>query len=156
MTQTPESIGERLKRLRLAAGLSQRELASPGVSYAYISRIEAGTRQPSVKALRKLAERLGVSAGYLELGVERTETDDLVEALVRRTGLGLGAVTFRLEPTPEVALSFGCNGESRTVTGSTLTDAVRAALAWVDDLDLLREDRERLDRKERELLGAAT
>src|SRR5436853_5789401 len=42
MTPGPESIGERLRRLRLDRGLSQRELASHGVSYAYISRIEAG------------------------------------------------------------------------------------------------------------------
>jgi transcriptional regulator with XRE-family HTH domain len=63
-----ETIGRRLKRLRLERGLSQRELAAPGVSYAYISRIEAGSRQPSVKALRKLAAKLGVSAGYLETG----------------------------------------------------------------------------------------
>jgi tetratricopeptide (TPR) repeat protein len=63
-----ETIGERLKRLRLDRGLSQRELAAPGVSYAYISRIEAGTRQPSVKALRRLAAKLEVSADYLETG----------------------------------------------------------------------------------------
>src|SRR5689334_3118588 len=63
-----ETIGQRLKRLRLERGFSQRELAAPGVSYAYISRIEAGTRQPSVKALRKLASKLGVSADYLETG----------------------------------------------------------------------------------------
>jgi transcriptional regulator with XRE-family HTH domain len=63
-----ETIGERLKRLRLERDLSQRELAAPGVSYAYISRIEAGTRQPSVKALRRLAAKLGVSADYLETG----------------------------------------------------------------------------------------
>jgi transcriptional regulator with XRE-family HTH domain len=65
-----ETIGQRLRRLRLERGLSQRELAAPGVSYAYISRIEAGTRQPSVKALRKLAGKLGVSADYLETGSE--------------------------------------------------------------------------------------
>jgi tetratricopeptide (TPR) repeat protein len=65
-----ETIGQRLRRLRTDRGLSQRELASPGVSYAYISRIEAGTRQPSVKALRKLARKLGVSPGYLETGSE--------------------------------------------------------------------------------------
>ena len=65
-----ETIGQRLKRLRLERSLSQRELAAPGVSYAYISRIEAGTRQPSVKALRKLAAKLGVSADYLETGSE--------------------------------------------------------------------------------------
>jgi len=63
-----ETIGQRLKRLRLDRDLSQRELAAPGVSYAYISRIEAGTRQPSVKALRRLAAKLGVSADYLETG----------------------------------------------------------------------------------------
>jgi transcriptional regulator with XRE-family HTH domain len=63
-----ETIGQRLKRLRLERGFSQRELAAPGVSYAYISRIEAGTRQPSVKALRRLAAKLGVTADYLETG----------------------------------------------------------------------------------------
>src|SRR2546422_10597000 len=63
-----ETIGQRLKRLRLERGLSQRELAAPGVSYAYISRIEAGTRQPSVKALRRPASKLRVSADYLETG----------------------------------------------------------------------------------------
>jgi len=71
-----ETIGERLKRLRLERGLSQRELAAPGVSYAYISRIEAGTRQPSVKALRRLAGKLGVSADYLERGSDLDPTSE--------------------------------------------------------------------------------
>ncbi|HKI92251.1 MAG TPA: helix-turn-helix domain-containing protein [Gaiellaceae bacterium] len=74
-----ESIGQRLKRLRLEKGLSQRELAAPGVSYAYISRIEAGSRQPSVKALRRLAQKLGVTTEYLETGsqLDRTEALEL-------------------------------------------------------------------------------
>ena len=70
-----ETIGQRLKRLRLDRGLSQRELSAPGVSYAYISRIEAGTRQPSVKALRRLAAKLEVSAEYLETGSELPPAD---------------------------------------------------------------------------------
>src|SRR5439155_519227 len=70
-----ETIGQRLKRLRLERRLSQRELSAPGVSYAYISRIEAGTRQPSVKALRRLAAKLGVSAEYLETGSELNPAD---------------------------------------------------------------------------------
>jgi transcriptional regulator with XRE-family HTH domain len=70
-----ETIGKRLKRLRLERGLSQRELAAPGVSYAYISRIEAGTRQPSVKALRRLAAKLDVSAEYLETGSQLAPED---------------------------------------------------------------------------------
>jgi transcriptional regulator with XRE-family HTH domain len=63
-----ESIGERLRRLRLDQGLSQRQLAGKGISAAYVSRIEAGTRQPSLKAIRLLAQKLGVSPDYLETG----------------------------------------------------------------------------------------
>ena len=63
-----ETIGRRLRRLRLERGLSQRELSSPGVSYAYISRVEAGARNPSEKALRALAPKLGVTVLYLETG----------------------------------------------------------------------------------------
>lgn len=48
--------------------MSQRELAEPGVSYAYISRIEADARQPSLKAIRLLARKLGVTPEYLETG----------------------------------------------------------------------------------------
>ena len=62
-TNGPESIGVRLRRLRVERGFSQRELSSPGVSYAYISRIEAGARCPSVKALRQLARKLELAVG---------------------------------------------------------------------------------------------
>jgi transcriptional regulator with XRE-family HTH domain len=74
--RTTEGVGQRLKRLRLARGFSQRDLSSPGVSYAYISRIEAGARTPSVKALRKLSQKLGVSVEYLETGRDIREVDD--------------------------------------------------------------------------------
>jgi len=70
-----ESVGERLKRLRLERGLSQRDISSPGVSYAYISRIEAGARTPSVKALRMLAKKLQVSVEYLETGRDVAESE---------------------------------------------------------------------------------
>lgn len=63
-----ETLGQRVRRVRKAAKISQRKLACPGVSYAYISRIEAGTRSPSIKALIKLADKLDVSALYLLTG----------------------------------------------------------------------------------------
>ena len=72
------SVGDRIRERRLALGLSQRELASEGVSYAYISRLEANTRRPSVRALRKLAVKLGVSVHWLETG-----EDDPGEELAR-------------------------------------------------------------------------
>jgi transcriptional regulator with XRE-family HTH domain len=54
--------------LREERGLAQRELSEPGISYAYISRIEAGARNPSENALRMLATKLGVTPLYLETG----------------------------------------------------------------------------------------
>jgi tetratricopeptide (TPR) repeat protein len=100
MTTAPsETVGERLRRLRTERGLSQRELASPGVSYAYISRIEAGTRQPSVKALRKLARKLGVTTEYLETG------QDVRDDELRELGLAQAELDLRLSDDPGAALS---------------------------------------------------
>jgi transcriptional regulator with XRE-family HTH domain len=76
-----EPIGERLRRLREERGLTQRALASGGVSHAHISRIESGSRVASVKALRVLAQRLGVSPDYLETGVEASGRDELEQRL---------------------------------------------------------------------------
>jgi tetratricopeptide (TPR) repeat protein len=92
-----ESIGQRLRRLRHERGLSQRELSSPGVSYAYISRIEAGARRPSVKALRMLAKKLGVSADYLETGSEIRDTDE------RELRIADAELELRLADSPDEA-----------------------------------------------------
>jgi transcriptional regulator with XRE-family HTH domain len=89
-----ETIGERLRRLRTERRLSQRELSEPGVSYAYISRIEANTRTPSVKALRKLARKLGVSPEYLETGSE------IGPAEQRELELADAELQLRLDPDP--------------------------------------------------------
>jgi transcriptional regulator with XRE-family HTH domain len=86
-----ESIGERLRRLRLEQGLSQRALASRGVGYAYISRIERGERVPSMKAMRALAARLGVTPHYLETG------DELPEHDARALKLGEAELALRLD-----------------------------------------------------------
>ena len=74
--QETETIGQRVRRLREARGLSQRELAEPGISYAYISRIEADARTPSLKALRLLAGKLGVPPDYIETGAWLPPTVD--------------------------------------------------------------------------------
>jgi tetratricopeptide (TPR) repeat protein len=78
-------VGERLRRAREAARLSQRRLAFSGCSPAYISRIEAGDRIPSLQLLRELGRRLGVSEDYLATGAERNPVraaTKLVEAEV--------------------------------------------------------------------------
>jgi tetratricopeptide (TPR) repeat protein len=64
----PKAVGRRLRDARERAGLSQRQLAFSGCSPAYISRIEAGDRIPSLQLLRELGRRLGVSEDYLATG----------------------------------------------------------------------------------------
>ena len=77
------SIGERIRRRRIALGLTQRELASDGVSYAYISRIETGHRTPSIKALRMLARKLETSVHWLETG-KHDPADQLAQLVLER------------------------------------------------------------------------
>jgi|SRR5436190_1197993 len=84
------TIGERIRQRRLELGLSQRDLAVPGVSYAYVSRIEANSRQPSTKTLRKLAPRLGVSVHWLETGRE-DPAEHLAQLVLARQGRPLPA-----------------------------------------------------------------
>lgn len=82
----PAAVGRRLKDARISAGLSQRQLSFPGCSAAYISRLEAGDRVPSLQLLRKLAAKLNADDQYLATGVERIEqiSPELVEEEVER------------------------------------------------------------------------
>ncbi len=78
----PVSAGRRLKEARIAAGLSQRQLAFPGCSSAYISRLEAGQRVASLQLLRKIAAKLAVDEEFLATGIPREQAfpSELVEA----------------------------------------------------------------------------
>ena len=75
----PALVGRRLREARERAGMRQRDLAFPGCTPAYISRLENGERIPSLQLLGELARRLGVSADHLAWGREPT-VDPLVEA----------------------------------------------------------------------------
>ena len=80
----PAAVGRRLRQAREAAGLTQRELSFEGCTAAYVSRIEAGARVPSLQILREFGKRLGVSADYLATGSEGVGdlSSDLLEAEV--------------------------------------------------------------------------
>ncbi len=67
----PAAVGRRLREARERAGLSQRQLSFEGCSPAYISRIEAGDRIPSLQLLREMGRRLGVSEDWLATGLDR-------------------------------------------------------------------------------------
>jgi tetratricopeptide (TPR) repeat protein len=56
------AIGGRIRKARLAAGLTQQQLAGERYTKAYISALENGLAKPSMAALDYLAPRLGSSA----------------------------------------------------------------------------------------------
>ncbi|MFN2586660.1 MAG: helix-turn-helix domain-containing protein [Actinomycetota bacterium] len=58
-------VGRRLRELRLAAGLTQAELAGRRFSHAYVSVLEAGRREPSKATVEYFARRLGVAVEEL-------------------------------------------------------------------------------------------
>lgn len=66
------NIGEKIKDLRCAKMMTQKELAGELITRNMLSRIENGSALPSLPTLLYLASRLGVPAGYL-LAEERDE-----------------------------------------------------------------------------------
>jgi len=67
------ALGERVKRLRAAAGLSQTELAGGRFSKEYVSQIERGKTRPTAETLAWLAERLDADPTFLVSGVSSVE-----------------------------------------------------------------------------------
>jgi transcriptional regulator with XRE-family HTH domain/predicted negative regulator of RcsB-dependent stress response len=66
VSDPPDSIlAQRLRTARLAAKLTQQELAGETFSKSYISAVEQGRMIPSLPSLSVLATRLGVAMSYL-------------------------------------------------------------------------------------------
>ena len=60
------TTGERIRQARKSAGMTQAELAHKlGISAAGIAQWENDLRNPKIETLRKLADALGVTPGYL-------------------------------------------------------------------------------------------
>lgn len=68
-------LGKNVRRYRKARGLTQEQLALEAeMERSYVSDLERGTRNPSVRALGRLAEALGIAPHKLLC----TDLDDTV------------------------------------------------------------------------------
>jgi tetratricopeptide (TPR) repeat protein len=108
-------LADRIRDLRVQAGLSKTALAKPRYSLSYVSQIEAGRRTPSPEALAFFAGRLGVSPRYLTTGIP----EDIEERLAYRIEEG------------RVALRQGRPHEALDVLGSVRAQAEEYALPAV-------------------------
>ena len=76
-------LGERVRALRVAAGLTQSELAEGRFSKEYISQIERGKTRPTESTIGWLAARFGVDRSFIVSGVS-TEARTKVETMLDR------------------------------------------------------------------------
>ena len=128
------SVGTRLKKLRVQKGLTQKELAAPHYSHAYVSTIEAGRRVPSPAALQHFGSKLGVDVDELVTGRPPELASRLTLKLHQaRAALSSGQADQAEKDFDEVR---------RTATKFTLDRLVAAA---IEGKALCAERRGRLD-----------
>lgn len=114
------TFSDRLRALRLAAGLSQKDLAGETLTAGYISLLEAGKRSPSDEVVQWLARRLGCSVTMLITGEpsEREQRIELEQSYAR------------------LAIQHGGSDEARTRLARLLAED-ELPLRVRDDLSLL-------------------
>jgi tetratricopeptide (TPR) repeat protein len=140
-----QQLGERLRALRIAAGLTQTDLAGGRFSKEYISQIERGKTRPTETTIAWLAEQLQVDPTFLAAGVsteERTKAETLLtraEALSESHRYAEAVEEFaRIRPSlREVGLP---ELELRSLTGEAWARTQRGELR--EALALLQNARE--------------
>jgi tetratricopeptide (TPR) repeat protein len=80
-------LGERVRTLRVNAGLTQTDLAGDRFSKEYVSQIERGKTRPTQETIEWLAQQLGVDPGFLASGVSADERGRIETALARAEAL---------------------------------------------------------------------
>jgi DNA-binding XRE family transcriptional regulator len=78
-SSSPSNVGERFKKLRISAGVTQDDIAKKaGIARPNVSRLESGKHTPSLSTLQKLADALGVPLAQViehdAVNVDQTES----------------------------------------------------------------------------------
>ena len=137
---SPSALGERVRQLRIARGLTQTELGLGRFSKEYISQIERGRARPAQAALDWLADRLGTSRRFIETGLSSAD-HERTASLISRAEAAVAAREFEealtcLEETgplsegsePELALRAMLTG----ATARSELGRVKEALALLE------------------------
>jgi len=159
-TRAPR-LGERLRQLRVAAGLTQTDIAGDRFSKEYISQIERGKTRPTADTIEWLALRLGVDAGFLQSGVSADERakaeailaradalledgslDESIEEYARALPavLGTGAVELHVHALKGEAMARAHNGDVKsalTMLGEARVLVEREEFSDIDRAEVL-------------------
>jgi len=85
--QQATRLGDRVRQLRVSAGMTQTDLAGTRFSKEYVSQIERGKTRPTRETIEWLAHRLGVDADFLQNGVSTDERSRIETMLARAEAL---------------------------------------------------------------------
>jgi transcriptional regulator with XRE-family HTH domain len=141
-------LGERLRQLRVAAGMTQTELAGDRFSKEYVSQIERGKTRPTTETIQWLAGQLGVDAGFLANGVSADERGRVDAALARADALVEARRNEEaLAAFDEVRAAVAATGlpelEVRALSGEAIlrlrAGEVRQGIALLEDARALTE-----------------
>src|SRR6476646_2944 len=135
-------LGTRLRQLRVAAGLTQSDLAGDRFSKEYVSQIERGKTRPTPQTLAWIAERLGVDTSYLETGQTWDEYAEVEAAVTRAEAAAEGQ---RFDEVLEALEGIGHSPEARELEFRALQAESWARMSQGElrpALDLLARARE--------------
>jgi tetratricopeptide (TPR) repeat protein len=152
-------LGERLRQLRVAANLTQTDLAGERFSKEYISQIERGKTRPTSDTIEWLAVRLGVDAGFLANGVSTDERAKAEARLARAHALLEehsieAAIAEYVRALPAVLATGAAELRVRALSGEAMAraenDQVKQGLALLAEARALveRDEFSDIDRAE--------
>lgn len=131
-----ENFGQRLKRLRLAAGLTQEQLADKaGVASAVINQSELGRTRMSREAAKRIARALNMTLEEFVDGAQ-DELSRRPLGRVSKTWYRIDSVKIRVLMVirdtngRRLAKEAGCSG-------TLITDALRRGKATLDVIDTI-------------------
>jgi tetratricopeptide (TPR) repeat protein/DNA-binding XRE family transcriptional regulator len=155
----PPRLGERLRQLRVTAGLTQTDLAGDRFSKEYVSQIERGKTRPTGETIEWLAQRLCVDAGFLASGVSTDDrakaeaTLSRADALLEEHAIG-AAIEEYTRALPAVLATGAAELHVRALNGEAMARAengeVKVGLALLAEARALveREEFSDIDRAE--------
>lgn len=121
------AVGERIRRLRQARGLTQRQLAGDDFTVGLISQIESGYTRLSLRTAQLIAGRLGVPLAEV-LGEDAAAGDQEQRALLLQAEreLAIGSPQTALRQIREITGSPALRGRALRLRGRALLALDRA------------------------------
>jgi len=110
-----KKLGERLREVRTALGMSQAQLGAPYFTRAHVSAIELGKIRPAMRSLEHMARKLNKPASYFldDADVERARDERELEiASIAGLLTFTSAPEAVRKPTPEIRTAYAKNTTS--------------------------------------------